>query len=374
MLVPLSAASRKLSKPALTVRLSLVCIGLAATWLAFALLAACPGGLEPPVAASARRPERQEATTGVPRLPPWVLAYPNATFETQVVADAQLESGYFTLVTDDPGDSAFDFYKQAYGGKVNGVSFACDFIAYAPGYRELWLAGVSSEQIRLAVLSSATERKTAIHVSYARGAPVESPYRYPMHDVGALADLDLQPLRFECEISGEDDFFAPRAYLRAIHFTHCQSLASVALDIQPLIEAGRSRDASARLLAGGRHRLPPWAVVYPGARIIAGAMDSKKKTGFLLMVTERDQRQAHRFYNDLLKEPYLRLGFERVSWSEGEEFSTTDWANGDDRLVSVITLQDKSPQAAILLRYRGELAGVVKPPRRRPPPRRLVAG
>lgn len=293
-------------------------------------------------------------------LPPWVLAYPNAVLEGQVHADELQESGYFTLTTNDSPRTAFDFYQLAYGEKINGVSFTRDFAAYAPGYGELWFTGASNEHVRLAVLateraSSASRPRTAIHVSYARSAAWTSPYRHPMNDVAALTDFDLQPMRFECEVNGEDDFFAPRPYLKAVHFTHRRSLANVTLDFQPLLETARADQAEVQTPSGD-WRPPSWAALYPAAKVLAAAVDAKRRSGFFVLSTEHPQRQVHQFYNERLRELYVRFGFQRLSWSEGEEFSTTDWARDGGSLVSVITLQAKSPQTVIVLRYQGDAA------------------
>lgn len=293
-------------------------------------------------------------------LPPWVLAYPNAVLEGQVHVDELQESGYFTLTTNDSPRTAFDFYQLAYGEKVNGAQFTRDFAAYAPGYGELWFTGASNEHVRLAVLateraSSASRPRTAIHVSYTRSAAWTSPYRHPMNDVAVLTDFDLQPMRFECEVNGEDDFFAPRPYLKAVHFTHRRSLANVTLDFRSLLEAAHA-DKAGLQSPPDDWRSPPWVALYPAAKVIAAAVDAKRRSGVFMLSTEHPQRQVHQFYNERLRESYLQFGFQRLSWSEGEEFSTTDWARDGGSLVSVITLQDKSPQTVIVLRYQGDAA------------------
>ncbi|MCS7080869.1 MAG: hypothetical protein NZ585_12590 [Chloracidobacterium sp.] len=316
-------------------------------------------------------PEKpQEAVPETAGLPAWVVVYPNATLEGPVHTGELQESGYFTLKTNDSAKVAFDFYQLAYAEKVNGTPFTCNFMAYAPGYGELWFTGASNEQVRLAILSavprqsSALLRRTTIHISYTRGTTWASPYQYPMNDIGVLTDPDLQPMRFECEINGEDDFFSPHAYLKAIHFTHRGSLTNVTLDFQPLLEAERAYPGDARMAVSDWRQLPPWVTLYPQAKVIAAAADAGRKTGVLILSTEHPQRQVHQFYNERLRELYLQFGFQRVSWSEGEEFSTTDWARDSDTLVGVITLQDKIRQTVVLLRYQGNTVHPVRTHRR----------
>ncbi len=302
----------------------------------------------------------QASTAETVKLPGWVIPYPHATVEGQLLHIGELqESGSLTLTTNDSTKVVFDFYQLAYAEKVNGTQFTRTFIAYAPGYGELWLTGASNEQIRLAIRSSALRTssalppRTTIEVAYKRGMAWTSSYLEPMNEVAALTDVDFQPMRFECEVNGGDNFFTPRPYLKAIHFTHRRSLANVTLDFQILMK--RADGVSQPSLIDD-WRLPPWVVLYPAAAVIAAASDMRKHSGLFVLSTTHPQEQVYRFYNEHLRESYLQFGFQRVSWSEGEEFSTTDWARDNSSLASVITLQAKLPQTVVLLRYQGDTA------------------
>ena len=323
----------------------------------------------------------QEVAAETHDLPPWVLVYPYATFAARSGGDAATESGYFTLVTNDSPRTVFDFYKQTYEEKVNETQFALDFMALAPRYGELWLTGTANETVRVAMVSAAAAaspvaaspaaaRKTLIYVSYARSTDFESAYRYPMSEIGDLADLDFQPARFECELDSDERFLFTREYLKAIHFVHRQHLTSRAIEFGPLVEAGSGGMPAVETLSGQPDKLPPWVILYPGARLLAKAVDTRKTSGTLILATDQGQEQVYGFYNQRLKELYRGFGLERSSWSQGVEFSTADWTNGADKLLSVITLQDKSPQTVVLLRYKGEAPRIVKPHRRHPAARR----
>ncbi len=319
----------------------------------------------------------QEVTAETHDLPAWVLVYPYATFVARSSGDAATESGCFTLVTNDSPRTAFDFYKQAYEEKINETQFTLDFMALAPRYGELWLTGTSSETVRVAMVSAGAAavpvaaaptaaRKTFIYVSYARGADFESAYRHPMSEIGDLADLDFQPTRFECELDSDDRFLFTREYLKAIHFVHRQHRTLRSIEFGPLVEAGSVGMPASDDAPGQSGKLPPWVIVYPGARLLAKALDARKTSGILILASDQSQEQVYAFYNQQLKEQYRGFGLERSSWSQGVEFSTADWTNGTDKLLSVITLQDKSPQTVVLLRYKGEAPRMVKPQRRHP--------
>ncbi len=320
----------------------------------------------------------QEVTDESNALPPWVIVYPYATFVARSGGGATAESGYFTLVTNDTLYTAFDFYRQSYEEKINETQFTLDFMALAPRYGELWLTGTANETVRVAMVPAAASpagapaaaRKTFIYVSYARSADFESAYRHPMSEIGDLADLDFQPTRFECELDSDDRFLFTREYLRAIHFVHRQHRTLRSIEFGPLVEAGSVSLPASEAVLGQPDRLPPWVIVYPGARLLAKAVDTRKTSGTLILSTDQEQEQVYAFYNQQLKELYRGFGLERSSWSQGVEFSTADWTNGADKLISVITLQDKSPQTVVLLRYKGEAPRIVKPHRRHPAARR----
>jgi hypothetical protein len=322
----------------------------------------------------------QEVTSENHGLPPWVLVYPHATFAARSGGDTAMESGYFTLVTNDSPRTVFDFYKQTYEEKINETQFALDFMALAPRYGELWLTGTANETVRVAMVSAAAVspvaaspaagRKTFIYVSYTRSTDFESAYRHPMSEIGDLADLDFQPTRFECELDSDERFLFSREYLKAIHFVHRQHLTSRAIEFGPLVEAGSVSMPASESAPGQPDKLPPWVIIYPGARLLAKAVDARKTSGTLILATDQGQEQVYGFYNQRLKELYRSFGLERSSWSQDVEFSTADWTNGADKLLSVITLQDKSPQTVVLLRYKGEAPRIVKPHRRHPAARR----
>jgi len=322
----------------------------------------------------------QEVTAETHDLPAWVLVYPYATFVARSSGDAATESGYFTLVTNDILHTVFDFYKQTYEEKVNETQFALDFMALSPRYGELWLTGTANETVRVAMVSAAAAspvaaspaagRKTFIYVSYTRSTDFESAYRHPMSEIGDLADLDFQPTRFECELDSDERFLFSREYLKAIHFVHRQHLTSRAIEFGPLVEAGSVSMPASESAPGQPDKLPPWVIIYPGARLLAKAVDARKTSGTLILATDQGQEQVYGFYNQRLKELYRSFGLERSSWSQDVEFSTADWTNGADKLLSVITLQDKSPQTVVLLRYKGEAPRIVKPHRRHPAARR----
>jgi len=330
---------------------------------------------------SAQSPE-QGTPADVSDLPPWVVVYPNATFAARSSTSELPESGYMTLVTNDAASTIFDFYKQAYEEKINDSQFTVEFLALAPHYGELWLAGADNETVRVAVVSAAalasqnsalqaSAKKTFIHVSYARSANLESAHRHPMSEIGELADLDFQPTHFECELEGDERFLFTREYLKAIHFVHRQHLTSRFLEFGPLVEAGPVRMPASEDTLAQLTKTPPWVVIYPGARLLARVANVKKASGLLMLLTDHSQEQVYAFYNRRLKELYLSFGLEQSSWSKDVEFSTAEWTNGSDKVLSVITLQDKSPQTVILLRYKGEAARAVKPHRRHPPTRRF---
>ncbi len=327
----------------------------------------------------------QEVTAKSQDLPPWVIVYPYATFTARSGGDATAESGYFTLVTNDALYTAFDFYRQSYEEKINETQFTLDFMALAPRYGELWLAGTANETVRVALVSAAASpaaaspagafpagavpalaEKTFIYVSYTRSPDFKSAYRHPMSEIGDLADLDFQPTRFECELDSDERFLFTREYLKAIHFVHRQRVTSRAIEFGPLVEAGSVSMPASESAPGQPDRLPPWVIIYPGARLLAKAVDARKTSGTLILATDQGQEQVYGFYNQRLKELYRSFGLERSSWSQGVEFSTADWTNGADKLLSVITLQDKSPQTVVLLRYKGEVPRIVKPQRRHP--------
>ncbi len=331
----------------------------------------------------------QEVTAETEDLPPWVVVYPYATFAARSEGDTVAESGYFTLVTNDTLYTAFDFYRQAYEEKINETQFTLDFMALAPRYGELWLTGTANETVRVAMVSAAASPagtlpvkaalvgaapvlagKTFIYVSYTRSANFESAYRHPMSEIGDLADLDFQPTHFECELDSDERFLFTREYLKAIHFVHRQHLISRAIEFGPLVEAGSVSLPASEAVPGQPDRLPPWVIIYPGARLLAKAVDARKTSGTLILSTDQGQEQVYGFYNQRLRELYRSFGLERSSWSQGVEFSTADWTNGADKLLSVITLQDKSPQTVVLLRYKGEAPRIVKPHRRHPAARR----
>ncbi len=321
----------------------------------------------------------QEVTAETHDLPAWVLVYPYATFVARSSGDATTESGYFTLVTNDTLYTVFDFYKQTYEEKISETQFALDFMALAPRYGELWLTGTANETVRVAMVPAAASPagaapalagKTFIYVSYTRSTDFESAYRHPMSEIGDLADLDFQPTRFECELDSDERFLFTREYLKAIHFVHRQHLTSRAIEFGPLVEAGSVSMPASESAPGQPDKLPPWVIIYPGARLLAKAVDARKTSGTLILATDQGQEQVYGFYNQRLKELYRSFGLERSSWSQDVEFSTADWTNGADKLLSVITLQDKSPQTVVLLRYKGEAPRIVKPHRRHPAARR----
>ncbi|MGQ9896796.1 MAG: hypothetical protein ACUVR8_04425 [Acidobacteriota bacterium] len=334
-------------------------------------------------------PERQslgqKVTAEADVLPPWVVVYPDAAFVVRRSGSTAAESGYFTLATNDAPSTAFNFYKQTYEEKIDGIQFAFDFRALAPHYAELWLTGTSGETVRVAMVSATAAAspvstsqvlagKTFIYVSYTQGTRFESAYHYPMNEIGDLADLDFQPIHFECELDSDERFLYTREYLKAIHFVHRQHLTSRVLEFGPLIEAGLvgtpALEPALENVPGQPDKLPPWVVIYPEARVLARAVDAKKISGTLILTTDQSQEQVYTFYNQQLKELYRSFGLERSSWSQDTEFSTADWTNGTNKLLSIITLQDKSPQTVILLRYKGKAPKVVKPHRRHPVTRR----
>jgi hypothetical protein len=339
-----------------------------------------PAPTQMPGQASGQSSPGQEVTAETHDLPAWVLVYPYATFVARSSGDAATESGYFTLVTNDSPRTAFDFYRQSYEEKINETQFTLDFMALAPRYGELWLTGTANETVRVAMVSAAASPagalparvapalagKTFIYVSYTRSTDFESAYRHPMSEIGDLADLDFQPTHFECELDSDDRFLFTREYLKAIHFVHRQHRTLRSIEFGPLVEAGSVGMPASDDVSGQSGKLPPWVIIYPGARLLAKAVDARKTSGTLILASDQSQEQVYAFYNQQLKEQYRGFGLERSSWSQGVEFSTADWTNGTDKLLSVITLQDKSPQTVVLLRYKGEAPRIVKPQRRHP--------